>query len=352
MDQTFYVNVLFGKNRKRLFDELKKIVFVRSELNFQVNPFRISPVAELTGQNNTLRVEIQKHLVIMKDINESDINSLSRPFNNTIFVNYTTAELQPALKYQRIRYYLCDYINKDNIELLTLVAPKYITFLQKFDRSRQMSINSYFINYSILMFRDTNADTRISNTTTLDMGEETSDDVTYVLQTRLKATHLIEDNDTIRGGIILPYYPFSNSVFTSTQNTKDNLNAITIAPEKHLIYYPFGQAEWLDVLQHITYERVLLNYLISASLYKDEYIKIPVTLFRNTVSYNFRHFQNVQKKYKTQLLNNIIFDYTESFVNNSRVYANWLNIETKFKLQVPPIVVNVFCTTSSNGLFI
>lgn len=355
MEQTFYVRVLFGKNRRRLLDELLKFIAARNDFQFQVNPFRISPVAELSGDTNLLRVEIERHLLVMQDIKKSNIDSVNRPFNDLIFVNYTTAELQPAIKYNRVRYYLCDYINADNIEILTMVSPRYVSFLNKTNARQLMPINSYFINYSTLMFYDTHADERIVDSTTLDIGEETDDDVTYVLQARLQSAHITEDDDDdddVRGGIILPYHPFRNAIFTSIQNTKDNLNAIAISPDRHLIYYPFGQMEWLEILQSITYERVILNYLISPNLYQDIPIHIPKNLYRNTVGYNFRYFQSVQKRYKTQLLNENVFDYSRTFVNKSNVYAKWLNVETKIKLHAPPLVVNIFGVLSTNGLFI
>lgn len=360
MEQTYYMNVLFGKNRQRLFDELMRVIPVnsRTDLKFQVNPYRISPVAELSGNRNSLREDIQRHLQVMADIAASDLDSVSRPFTNTIFVNYTTSELEPALRFERIRYYLCDYIDSSNIEVLTMTSPKYVNFLKKVEtRQLTTALNSYFLNYATLTFYDTNADQRIANTTTLDIGDETDDDVTYVLQTRLQNTHIIDDDrqaTMMNGGeIILPYHPFRNSLFASIQNIKDNINAILLSRDPRLIYYPFGQAEWLDILQHIRYEHVLLNFLVSPTLYPDEFIQIPSGYFRNSVSYNFRYFRRVQNKHRTHLLNDTVFDYSRTFVNNSKVYAAWLNVETRFQMEAAlPFTINVYGRTLTNGLFI
>lgn len=364
MEQTFYVNVLFGKNKKRIFDEMLQALQTQNTYRFQIHPFRINPINELSdknGQNFTR--DIRQHLTIMEDVKNSDIASANRPFSNVIFVNYTTQELEPALKFNRVKYYLCDYLNEDNIELVTMSTNMiYINFLKKAKYNKMPSLNSVFLNYSVLAFSDTNAAKRIGNPTTLDLGQETDDDAVYILQTRLRATH-ITDHDvseeetaavgTANSGVILPYHPFKHSLFASTQNTKNNINAILIAKNRHFIYYPFDQDEWLLILRDIMYEHIFLNFLISSTLYEKEKIVVNRQQYQNNVSYNYAYFRKSQKKYKTHILNGIVFNYKNAFTNNSHVYGNWYNVETKFvNVSQAPFAMNIFCTKSNTGILI
>lgn len=90
----------------------------------------------------TLRNDIKQHAAIMEDINSSNLDSLKNPFLNTIFVNYTTQELEPALKFNRIKFCLCDYIDQTNIEVLKLVSPININFMRKSKNNSLLSLNS------------------------------------------------------------------------------------------------------------------------------------------------------------------------------------------------------------------
>lgn len=365
MEQTFYVNVLFGKNKARIFDELSKVLATtRSDYHFQIHPFRISPVAELSdgGQSmQRLRSDIKQHLSVLQDIRASDLKSVERPFANTIFVNYTTRELEPAIKFDRVRFYLCDYVDEHNIEILTLVNPIFVNFLKKAQARQQMPpLNSIFLNYSVLTFYDTRADSRVADATNLDIGEETADDVAHLLQTRLQMSGSDVDNDRdeqaacATNGIILPYHPFRHSLFIATQNIKDNINAVLLSRNRHMIYYPFGQEDWLLILRNIMYERVFLNFLITDSLYS-LYVDIPKSLFRNSASYTYRHFRRLQRKHKTHVLNELTFNYKTAFRNNSNVYAGWYNRETKVDtaaLLMTPFAMDVLCARTSNGILI
>lgn len=378
MEQTFYVNVLFGRNKKRIFDELSKVIkqlphYRHNDYSFQVHPFRINALSEMNGNafkstynENKLKKDIKQHLMIMDDIGASNLESASKPFKNIIFVNYTTRELEPALKFGRICLYLCDFINEMNIELVTMTTPIYINFMKKAQRNTLTSINGYFMNYSILTFYDTDADRRVGDSTTLDIGEETDDDVTFILQTRLRMAHITDhksdynderdDGDgssTMNGGIILPYHPFKHSLFMSTQNAKDNINAILMSRDKHLIYYPFDQNEWLMILRNIMYEHVFLNFLHSTKLYEHEIITIHKHLYRNSASYNFKRFRRAQRRNKTHILNEIVFNYTNVFTNNSNIYGSWYNAETRFiNLAQAPFATNMLCTKTPSGIFI
>lgn len=355
MEQTFYVNVLFGKNKSRIFQELAKIITTGNDYHFQIHPFRISPVAELSGSKSLqmIRNDIKQHTTIMEDINSSNINSVSKPFKNTIFVNYSTRELEPAIKFNRICFFLCDYIDESNIEVLTMTSPIYINFMKK--APNLTILNTHFMNYSILTFYDTNADSRIADKTSLDIGEETDDDVTFILQTRLQMSHITDDDAAnIKSGIILPYHPFSYSLFLSTQNVKDNINAVIMSRDKHLIYYPFDQTEWLVILRNIMYEHVILNFLVSENLYNREKVTIHRKIYRNNVSFDYKYFKRVQRKHKTHVLNETVFNYKQAFINNSHIAANWYNRETKYIniAQSPQFALDILCLTTTNGIFI
>lgn len=381
MEQTFFINVLFGHNKKRIFDELSKVIkqlphYSQQDYRFQIHPFRINALSEMNGNifkstynENKLKDDIKQHLLIMDDIRASNLESVSKPFKNIIFVNYTTRELEPALKFGRIRLYLCDFINEMNIELVTMTTPIYVNFMKKAYRGVIPSINRYFMNYTILSFYDTDADRRVGDSTTLDIGEETDDDITFILQTRLQMAHITDhktnnkhDNDddddyqqygNLNGVIILPYHPFKQSLFMSTQNAKDNINAILMSRDKHLIYYPFDQNEWLMILRNIMYEHVFLNFLSSSKLYEHEKVTIQKHLYRNSMSYNYKKFRSTQKRNKTHTLNEIVFNYTNVFTNNSNVYGSWYNIETRFiNLAQAPFATNLLCTKTPSGIFI
>lgn len=353
MKKTFFVNVLFGDNRDRIFEQLKRVLISTNSYRFQVHPFRIN-TNSLSSNNeyiNQKKTEISHHLDIMKEINASGINrtaSSTNPFSNTIFVNYTTKELEPALRLDRIELYLCDFINEDNIEVLTSVAPHYINFLNNVPRLFPKSINSHFINYSILIFNDSNADRRISDSTSLDIGEEStiSDNITFLLRN----TRIDDGNEgDIRTSFILPYHPFRYSMFTSIQNIKNSINLILGSLKKpHAIYYPFSQNEWLLIMQSIMHEHLLLNFLISDNLYREEHIKIIKGLQRHNVSYHFVYLKRIQKKHKTHILNELVFDYKNAF---SCTENRWYNTTTLIKT-TPHFATNVFGTRSNNGIFI
>lgn len=353
MEQLFYINTLFGRNQQKIFEFLHTIIRINESKNkfrFQINPFRISPLAELSEKSDRLRNNIVQHYNILEEIKSSGITK-KKPFSNVVFVNYTTKELEPALKYDRVRFYLCDYISDENIELLTLTNLTIINFMRGKKTKISPSLNSVFISYSSLTFYDTDADRRVGNATSLDMGERTEDDVTYLIQTRLYDTH-ITDGD-VRNKIILPYHPFRHSFFMSVQNTKDNINAILLAANKHLLYFPFEQEEWLVILRNIMYEHVFLNYLISPNLYENEYTKVHSSLYRNSVSSNYKFFEQVQRKHKIHILNELVFDYSDVFVNNTRIYTDWYNTETRIdNKQQSFFSLDVVCLSASNGLFI
>lgn len=358
MEQTFYMNILFGKNKRKIFEDLKKIITLSVDYRFQINPFRISPVTELVenanGTRNTtesISHEIRQHFNILHDINESNIDNL-KPFFNTIFVNYTTKELEPALKYDRIKFYLCDYITDENIELLTLTNLTFVNFLKKTLNQPIPSLNSMFVSYAALTFYDTDAEKRIANVTSLDLGERTDDDVTFILSTRLNDTHITGDIVNANN-IILPYHPFRHSLFMSMQNIKDNINAVLLSPNRHLIYYPFDQEEFLVILRNIMYERVFLNYLVNASLYKNERVIVFPSLFRNNVSANYRFFKQIQRKHPTHVLNELVFNYTHAFDNNSKIYNDWYNNETQIvNKSQSAFALDVVCLRAANGLFV
>lgn len=362
MEQTYYVNVLFGRDKARIFQKIKSMLTPSADYQFQIKPSRINPLSELSN-SNAMRDNITRDLEYMNDINSSTFRGkFSLPFLNVIFVNYTTAELQPALKFNRIRLYLCDYIDAANIELLTTVNPIFLNFLHKARLNySELNINRYFVNYSILSFQDTDADRYIANATTLDIAEETDDDVMFLLHARLRDTHLTDDEDARGGGalsnsIILPYHPFRHSLFLAVQNVKDNINVILLSQKNnHLIYFPFGQDEWLRILQQLMYERIFINKLISEAIYKNEKIKIitDTGYSRSVMSYNYCFFNRVQKKYKTHVLNDIVFDYSDAF---NTVFANnkWYNRETKFlnSQQSPQFAMDVTCLHASNEMMV
>lgn len=380
MEQTFYVNVLFGRNKNRIFNKILDIVAQKQAFRLQIHPFRINSLAEISnismgGSLKNIRLNIEQHLDIMADVKAShmiDTNGTTRkPFTNVIFVNYTTKELEPALKTERIHYYLCDYIDETNIEILTLRAPIYINFMNRLNTHSLSSINKYFMTYSILSFYDTNADQRIANVTTLDLGEETEDDVAFLLQTRLTLDNESDENNSwyksdndnasttagvnaTKNTVVLPYHPFRSSLFITTQMTKDNINAILLSPHSHLLYFPFEQSEWLIILRNIMYEHVILNFLIDNSLYAHERIHVHDQLFRNSVSMDFRRFKRIQRKHKTHVLNEIVFDYNNGFLNNSFIYGRWYNRETKIinSTQSPQFATDISCLSTTNGLFI
>lgn len=349
MQQTFYVNVLFGAHKARILDELLKVVSTtmadKTALRLQIHPFRQSPIM------STNRTLVKEHLYVMEEIKASSMQK-NKPFQNVIFVNYNTDELEPALKYNRIQYYLCDFLNEENIELLTLVSPIFINFLRKSGQDdRPSTINSYFLNYSLLTFYDTDADKRIGKTTTLDVGEETEDDLTFLLQTKLYNTHITDDDDTtnLGKGVILPYHPFRNSFFTAVQNTKDNLNAIFMSQQKHLLFYPFGQEEWLRILETIMYEHIFLNYLISDRLYAGEKIAVRKEIYRNSASANYRHFHRLLKKYTTPVLNEVVFEYDQVFAVRTDS-GDWYRPETR--IHHTNLTTDMLCLTTANGVFV
>lgn len=362
MEQTFYVNVLFGKNKQRIYDEILRVITTMSSrssksnggvgLQFQINPFRTSPVGRIGAG---VQAEIARHLAILQRIRDSSLESVTDPFDTLIFVNYTTSELEPALKYQRVRYYLSDYIDETNIEVIALTSPVYINFLRRYP-STLPNLNKSFTTYAVLTFHDTDADRRIADPTSLDLGEETEDDVTFVLQTRLNTTHINDDSDMAPANdntpVILPYHPFRHSIFASFQNTKDNINAIMMSRQRHFIYYPFEQAEWLIILRNIMYERVFLRFLNSALCTVDEPLTIPSHYYRNTVAANYVYYRRCERKHKTQIINETVFDCKETFRNNSNIHPNWLNRETKINLSRPAFAVNIFGTIATDGTLI
>lgn len=369
MEQIFYVNVLFGKNKSRIIEELSKVIMSKrmNEFRFQIHPFRTNYVNEFSGNtfnnnNNsnrnveTLKNDIRQHLEIMNDINSSNIKSISKPFNNIIFINYTTKELEPAIKFGRIKFYLCDYINDDNIEIITMSNIVYINFMKKASKNCLSNINSVFMNYSTLVSYDTDSDKRIGNATSLDIGEETDDDITFILQTRLKNSHITDENGGAANdnniSLVLPYHPFRHSFFISIQNTKDNIHSILMSKNTHLIYYPFSQNEWLSILQSLMYERVLLNFLVNEKLYENESIRVHKRLYRNSVSYNYRFFKSLQKRKKTHILNEIVFNYIDAFKNVANSFTNWYNVKTEISISSQFSAVNVYCTQTTNGIFI
>lgn len=333
MEKTFYVNVLFGKNSSIIYKKLLETIAPTKEYRLQIHPFRTSPVSLATN-----RVNIQHHQAIMDEILASSITN-KNPMSNLIFVNYNTKELEPALKYDRIKFYLCDFIDESNIELVTLVAPIYINFLGKMDNK---AINTYFMNYSILTFYDTDADRRVRQATTLDIGDETPDDLAFILET----THITNDN----GGIILPYHPFRYSLFVSTQNAKDNISAARLQNRHHLIYYPFGQNEWLLILRNIMYEHVFLNFFVQPTLYK-EVVKVRDGMYRNLAASNYKLFKRIEKKYKLAVLNEAVFDY-KSALKTRGISPDWYNMQTRFQWLNPLFVTDVQCLRLDNGIFI
>lgn len=365
MEQTFYVNVLFGKNRQRIFDELKTKFMNRNvRYRFQINPYRINPLSELSSNSkksssySNLRNETRQHTAMLNDINGSNIESVSAPFENIIFVNYTTKELEPALRFDRVRYYLCDYINDENIEIVTMSNLVYINFLNKIPRNNMYPLNAHFMPYATLVMHDTDADNRISNATTLDLGEETSDDVTFLLQKRLTSTH-IDDGDEMlssdniaNSGIILPYHPFRHSLFASVQNTKDNINAVLISRNKHLIYYPFNQTEWLRILKMIMYEHVILNFLVTDKLYENEKFAVHNKMPRNVVSCCVRHINRLNERYKTQVFNDIVFNYRTLFNTRNSDKTNWLKRNYLITNILPQFAANFQGLNTSNGILV
>lgn len=360
MEHVFYVNVLFGKNKKRIFDEIINKFMVRKHgLTFQVHPFRISPLSELSENSKkrdqsfgftNIRNDIRQHLTIMEDINRSGINNVSKKYENTIFVNYTTKELEPALRFDRIRYYLCDYINDDNIELVTMANLIFINFFKKHNNEMK-SLNSHFMTYSTLIFHDTNAANRISNVTSLDIGEETDDDVTFILRTKLNISSENSDYNTATG-IILPYHPFRQSLFTAIENTKDNINAIKVSNTKHLIYYPFEQHEWLEILKNIMYEHVFLNFLVSDKLYLNESVSVNNKISRSIASCCFKHFNKVQQRYQTHALNDVVFNLKNLFQTRNIDKTNWLKSHYLISNVLPQFACNFQCTKTANGILL
>lgn len=371
MEQTFYVNSLFGNNRDRIHSKLNATM---SKFRFQVHPFRTCKM--LNGTQSPSRVnqtpiqiqnEIVEHVRVMKEIHSSSFLDKSDPFKDVIFVNYTTRELTPALKYQRIHYYLSDFITSSNIEILTLTAPIFINFMNRTGQHvLPTPINHYFLNYSILTFHDGDTDRQISNAATLDMGEAGDDDLSYLLYTRLSSNHnetrRNRGGQSVAGGgsngkddveFILPYHPFRYSLFTSIQNTKNNINTILLNNNSNqLLYYPFQQDEWLLILRTIMYEHIILNFLFTSQMYK--HVKIHVAKevpYRNNVSYNFRHFSGVQKKIKTQVLNEVVFNYKDSFKVLSNTYETWFQAITLIT-NAPQFATDKLCLRTNNGIFI
>lgn len=377
MDQIFYVNVLFGKNKMKIFNELSKVILSQSNYKFQVHPFRINNTFEYNSSSSKdiihnsqiIKNQIKQHRLIMEDIKNSNINC-SKPFENVIFVNYTTQELKSAIKFNRIQYYLTDFINEENIELLTLANLVYVNLMKKQVKNYSISLNQLFLNYSTLTYYDTSSDNRISNSRTLDIGEETKDDVTFILESNLKIIMNDENNENntsdlsktienIKNNIILPYHPFQYSLFTSIQNIKENINTILMSKYFHLLYYPFEQSNLIVIFQNIMYERVLLNFLVTNQLYPDEKVYVRRSLFRNNVSYNYKYFKKIQKKYKTHILNELVFDYKDSFIKvesyKLKTTGNsWFH--DKLRISNPiihsPFATNIFCTLNTNGFFI
>lgn len=343
------MNVLFGKNKTRIFDEIMTKFMPRSTgLRLQIHPYRISPLSELSDNARRrdhafvythLRNELRQHLTIVNDINSSSIKSPK--FDNVIFVNYTTKELEPALRFDRVRYYLCDYVNDENIDLLTLTNLVFVNFLKKQNNNNDItSLNSHFMTYSTLVFHDTAADERVADTTTLDIGGETTDDVTYILKARLQT-----DNDG-SGGVILPYHPFRQSKFAAVENIKNNINAISLTKNKHLIYYPFEQNEWLEILKLIMYEHVLLNFLVSDRLYVHERVAVNERLHKSIVSCCYRHFADVQRHYKTHVINDIVFNYHSLFRSRNGDKTHWLKSHYIISNVLPQMSTNFQCTRS------
>lgn len=351
MEQTFYLDILFGSGgptkTKRVQDKILETLSTKNDYRFQIHPFRT--VMDGGGGGGHLRTNLEHHLAIMDDIGRSGIDN-KKPFHNVIFVNYTTAELMPALRYERVRFYLCDFIDDTNIELVTLVAPSYVNFLGKI--VFKQPLNTYFMNYNTLTFYDTDADRRIRQTTTLDIGEETEDDIAFIFE----MTHI--DGDRGNGGndsdIILPYHPFRYSLFMSTQKAKDNISALVSQKHRnhhHLIYYPFGQSEWLLILRNIMYERVFLNFLVQSTLFEGERVRVRDGMFRNLASSNYTLFRRIERKYKLPILNESVFDYREVF--KTRVYSGWYNSETRIQMHTPSFVAaNIYVLRLNNGLFI
>lgn len=360
MEYIFYVNTLFDKNKNRILNELKNKIFSDSmDYRFQIHPFRNNIISEQRTLNDDpitmdiFKTRIKQHMDIMKDINSSDIETRSKPFKNIIFVNYSTKELERAIEFDRIRIYLCDFINEHNIEILTLISPIYINFYKRIT-NREIILNSVFMNYTTLTFYDSETERRIGNATSLDLGEETEDDETFLLRSQMRLVQVSEyGNDITKQGIFLPYHPFKRSFFASMQNIKDNINIITSSSRRSLIYFPFEQKEWLLILRNIMYERIFLNFLTSPSLYIKENINIYPRLFRNSVSYNYRKFRKIQKRNKTHVLNVLIFNYKNAFTNNMNVYGNWYNLETNIlNIHQAPFTTDILCIKSSSGFLI
>lgn len=360
MERIFYINILFGKNKTRILDELKRKIFLDgSEYRFQIHPFRNNLINEARTQNDdpvnieAFKSSIKQHLEIMKDIRASNIETKSKPFKNIIFVNYSTKELEKAIEFGRIRIYLCDFINEKNIEILSLVSPIFINFFKKIT-NKNTSLNSIFMNYSTLTFYDSDVERRIGNATSLDLGEETEDDETHILRSQMRLAQISEYGDDLtKQGIFLPYHPFKRSFFASRQSVKDNINIYMASTKKSLLYYPFEQKEWLLILRNLMYERIFVNFLTSPLIYEKETININPKLFRNSVSYNYRTFRKIQKRNKTHVLNVLVFNYRNAFVDNLKIYGNWYNIETNImNIYQNPFATDISCIKSTSGIFL
>lgn len=362
MEQVFYINTLFGKNKTRILDELKRKIFVpdTEDYRFQIHPFRTKFLNDTQVGNNdpvaldTFKSLIKQHTEMLNDIKASNMVTHNRPFRNIIFVNYTTKELERGIEFGRVRLYLCDYVNETNIEIMTILNPVYINFFKKSPQKQNASLNSVFVNYSTLTFYDTDVERRVSNSTSLDLGEDTEDDETFVLRTQMRLAQ-ISDNKTnvTKQSIFLPYHPFRQSLFASVQNAKNNINIATTAQNGSLVYYPFEQSEWLLILRNIMYERVFLNFLTSPALYAAEVVSVCPRLFRHSVSSNYRNFRKLQKRNKTQVLNVVVFNYKSAFVNNSNIYTNWYNIETTIaNRNQASFATDILCMKSATGVFI
>lgn len=354
MEKVFYINILFGNERKRVFQELSKVI-VDPDFHFQIHPFRMSPilVSKNTMQNNDthytdMKINIQNHLTIMNDINRSGMR-FKTPFEKTVFVNYTTEELTPAISFGRIKYYLCDYINEENINIVTSTEAIFIDFMKKLPKT--VALNSVFLNYTILTLNDGDIDRRLQDPSTLDIGEQTDDDLTFILRNNLKIN---DDNNTAAvsksRSLILPYYPFRKSIFSATQNIKDAINAIKTS-NRHYIYYPFTQSEWLIILRNIMYEKAFLNFLINNDLYPS-HIKVHKT-YRGVAGVNYVMFWNLQKKRKLHILNNAVFNYSNAFKTISIIHSHWLNYNTKFTYSgLPTLKLDYYCLHPDCGLFV
>lgn len=292
-------------------------------------------------------LEFVYNITFLKQVNEAEFDRYNRVKNlirdgkhndwsKYVFVNFITEELLPIST--SIKYYICDFIDERNIEILNLDivnvenCPRHL--------SVEKNLNDHFIVY--LQFRSVNMNIkrRVLNSTTLDLGSDFEDDDNINNMNdpvNISMSHIF--NTIIPSNIdctILPSYNFISCMYTHVRYNRSNIRRIIEnlqSNKTECIFFPYSQYLWLKTLKALLHEQVFLK-LYTQCTENYEALKLSpnfqcnASLQSSTIAKSYSNVAKIfsQIKSPTHILNFLTFDYNNVFVSVTQ--SSSINLES------------------------